>query len=162
MLDTNIEYVGKVEFLLNIGNKSIKINANNAGTPILHQGICRFLAGQYRGLCDVPNYIDIRTNTNKSILTQIVPLTGRVFKIEGSEYIVQCEAQIPYSQLSVIISPDDPTIYQVVLCCDKDPDVYMGSYRDLAYVEITAGSLASILPGTSAAILWKLHVRNGV
>ena len=160
MINTAIEYQGKVDFCLNIGNKSIKINANIAGTLILHQSICRFLAGQYRGLCDIPNFIDIRNaTTNKSILTQIIPLTGRVFKLEGTEYIVQCEAQIAYSQLSTQISLEDS--YQIFLCADRDPDVYMGSYRDLAYVDIEASNLASIIPGTSAAVQWKLHIKNG-
>jgi len=45
MLNTNIEYTGKVEFLLNIGKKTILIDTHNEGTPILHQSICRFLAG---------------------------------------------------------------------------------------------------------------------
>lgn len=162
MLDTNLEYIGQVDFYLNIGKKTLAISTHNEGTPILHQSICRFLAGQYRGLCDVPNFIDIRNKTsNKSILTQIVSLTGRVFKLEGTEYIVQCETQIPYSQLAIAIDPMSEDIYQVVLCADKDPDIYMGGYRDLAFVDIPAASLGSILPGTSAAILWKLHIKNG-
>lgn len=161
MFNTNLEYIGNVEFFLNIGKKSMNISRHNAGTPILHQSICRFLAGQYRGLCDIPNYIDIRNSSNESILAQIIPLTGRLFKLESSEYIVQCEASISYSQ---IVSPVDPTSldsYTVVLCADKDPDVYMGTYRDLAYVSVPASSLGSILPGTSAAVQWKLHIRNG-
>ena len=162
MFSTDITYVGDVEFFLNIGNKSIKLKKHNAGTPILHQSICRFLAGQYRGLCDIPNFIDIRkASDNKSILAQVVSLTGRLFKLEGNDYIVQCEAQIPYSQLIVKIEPDDTTTFNVVLCADKDPDIYEGTYRDLAYVQIEAGSLSSILPGTSAAIQWKLHIKNG-
>lgn len=162
MLSTNLEYIGNIELSLNIGNKTIKIDTHNEGTPILHQSICRFLAGQYRGLCDVPSFIDIRNaNTNASILVQVVSLTGRRFMFEGGEYIVQCEAQIPYSQLTASISADDPTPYKVVLCADRDPDVYMGMYRDLAYVPVEAQSLSSILPGTSAAIKWKLHIKNG-
>ena len=162
MFSTNLEYIGNVEFFLNIGKKSISISKHNAGTPILHQSICRFLAGQYRGLCDIPNFIDIRkASDNKSILAQVVSLTGRTFKLESNEYIVQCEAQIPYSQLIVKIEPDDTSTFNVVLCADKDPDIYEGTYRDLAYVQIEAGTLSSILPGTSAAIQWKLHIKNG-
>lgn len=161
MLDTNIEYVGTVEFLLNIGKKSLKINQHNVGTLTLHQSICRFLAGQYRGLCDIPNFIDVRDNDGKSILSSIIPLTGRIFKLEGSEYIVQCDAQISYSQLIKIIDPMEDVPYTIILCADKDPDVYQGTYRDLAYISVSSSSLSGILPGTSAAIQWKLHIKNG-
>lgn len=160
MFNTELEYIGDVELFLNIGSKTIKINTHNAGTPILHQSICRFLAGQYRGLCDIPNFLDIRKN-NRSILSQIVSLTGRSFRLEGNEYIVQCEAQIPYQQLIVRVDPEDTSLLDVVLCADKDPDIYSGTYRDLAYVQITAGSLSSILPGTSIAVKWTLHIKNG-
>ena len=162
MFDTSLEYIGSIEMSLNVAGKSIQIKQHNGGTLILHQSICRFLAGQYRGLCDIPNFIDIRNSTsNTSILVQVVSLTGRKFMFEDGEYIVQCEAQIPYSQLTTTISPDDPTTFNVVLCADKDPDIYMGMYRDLAYVQVSAESLSSILPGTSAAIKWKLHIKNG-
>lgn len=162
MFNTNLEYTGDIKMSLNIGGKSVQIRQHNDGTLILHQSICRFLAGQYRGLCDVPNYIDIRnSDTNTSILVQVVPLTGRKFMFENGEYIVQCEAQIPYSQLTTTISADDPTNFNVVLCADKDPDAYMGIYRDLAYVQVSSGSLSNILPGTSAAIKWNLHIKNG-
>ena len=162
MFNTELEYIGNVEFSLNIGKKTIKLNQHNAGTIILQQSICRFLAGQYRGLCDIPNFIDIRkVSDGRSILAQVVSLTGRIFKLEGTEYVVQCDAQIPYSQLIVKIEPDDTSLFNVVLCADKDPELYEGTYRDLAYIQIEANTLSSILPGTSAAIQWRLHIKNG-
>ena len=44
-MNTELYYSGKIKLYINIGNKTIEVKAKNAGTPILHESICRFLAG---------------------------------------------------------------------------------------------------------------------
>lgn len=160
-MNTNLYYSGKIKLYINIGNKTIEVNAKNAGTTILHESICRFLAGQYRGNCDIPQYLDIRSNDNTSILVNILPLSGRALIIDDDTIYTRCDCSILYSSLISGIVADESVNYKLVLCADKDPDIPAGPYRDLATVQISSIALSRITPGTSAAIEWRLYIQNG-
>lgn len=160
-MNTTLYYSGKVKLYINIGNKTIEVIGKNAGTPILHESICRFLAGQYRGTCDIPQYLDIRSIDNTSILVNVIPLSGRALIIDGDNIYTRCDCSILYSSLISGIVADESVNYKLVLCADKDPDNSLGTYRDLAIVTVSSISLSRITEGTSAAIEWRLYIQNG-
>ena len=160
-MNTALYYSGKVKLYINIGNKTVEVTGKNAGTPILHESICRFLAGQYRGTCDIPQYLDIRSIDNTSILVNVIPLSGRALIIDGDNIYTRCDCSILYSSLISGIVADESVNYKLVLCADKDPDNSLGTYRDLAIVTVSSISLSRITEGTSAAIEWRLYIQNG-
>lgn len=160
-MNTELYYSGKIKLYINIGNKTIEVKAKNAGTPILHESICRFLAGQYRGNCDIPQYLDIRSVDDVSVLVNVIPLSGRTLIIEDDNVYTRCDCSILYSSLISGIVADESVNYKLVLCADKDPDIVNGTYRDLATVTISSISLSRITQGTSAAIEWRLYIQNG-
>ena len=160
-MNTELYYSGKIKLYVNIGNKTIEIKAKNAGTPILHESICRFLAGQYRGNYDIPQYLDIRSIDNTSVLVNVIPLSGRSLIVEDNNIYTRCDCSILYSSLISGIVADESVNYKLVLCADKDPDLVSGPYRDLATVTISSMALSRITQGTSAAIEWRLYIQNG-
>ena len=160
-MNTTLYYSGKVKLYINIGNKTIEVIGKNAGTSILHESICRFLAGQYRGTCDIPQYLDIRSIDNTSILVNVIPLSGRALITDGDNIYTRCDCSILYSSLISGIVADESVNYKLVLCADKDPDNSVGTYRDLAIVMVSSMSLSRITEGTSAAIEWRLYIQNG-
>lgn len=160
-MNTTLYYSGKVKLYINIGNKTVEVTGKNAGTPILHESICRFLAGQYRGTCDIPQYLDIRSIDNTSILVNVIPLSGRALITDGDNIYTRCDCSILYSSLISGIVADESVNYKLVLCADKDPDNSLGTYRDLAIVMVPSISLSRITQGTSAAVEWRLYIQNG-
>ena len=160
-MNTNLYYSGKIKLYINIGNKTIEVDAKNAGTTILHESICRFLAGQYRGNCDIPQYLDIRSIDDTSVLVNVIPLSGRTLIVNDDDVYTKCDCSILYSSLISGIVADESVNYKLVLCADKDPDLAIGTYRDLAVVQVSSIALSRITPGTSAAIEWRLYIQNG-
>ena len=159
-MNTSLNYHGKVKLFININNKSFEVDAHNAGTITLMESICRFLAGQYRGVIDIPLYLDIRNSNQSSILVNIIPLSGRTFITDGSSTVyTKCEASILYSSFSEPVTATEGVNYTLVLCAD--PDSATSGYRDLATVQISSLALSRITPGTSAAIEWRLYIQNG-
>lgn len=159
-MKTDLFYKGKIKLYINIGQKTIEIKAHNTGTDILKQSICRFLAGQYRGTCDIPSYLDVRNNSNVSVLVNVIPLSGRSFINENGEIYAKCDCSILYSSLISGIVSQPGVNYKLVLCADVDPNIPNSSYRDLAEVAISSTALSRITVGTSAAIEWRMYVEN--
>lgn len=158
-MNTFLNYEGKVKFFININNKTFEVDAHNAGTITLMESICRFLAGQYRGVMDIPLYLDIRLDS-ASILINPISLSGRTFISDGvSTVYTKCEASILYSSFAEIITPQEGVNYTLVLCAD--PDSLTSGYRDLATVTMSSLVLSRITPGTSAAVEWRLYIQNG-
>lgn len=158
-MSTNLNYLGKVKLFININNKSIQVDAKNAGTITLMESICRFLAGQYRGLMDIPLYLDVRNANQQTVLVQLIPLSGRTFITNGIDSVyTKCEASILYSSFSEPPTAEEGVDYTLVLCAD--PDTNTSSYRDLATVSISSLSLSRITSGTSAAVEWRLYISN--
>lgn len=159
-MNTNLLYSGKVKLYLNIGNKTIEINEKNEGTITLHESICRFLAGQYRGNYDIPQYLDIRTQDNVSVLINVIPLSGRTYISDGDNVYTRCDCSVLFSSLISQIVADESVTYKLVLCADKDPEIPDSTYRDLAIVNVSSLSLSRITQGTSAAVEWRLYIYN--
>lgn len=158
--ETTIEYAGLVDLKLNIKDKTFLISQHNLGQPALHESICRYLAGQYRGSYDIPSSIDVR-HSGVSILLSRIELTGKSYAIDiNQNYYVLCNALLSYNQIITTVDPSET--YTLVLCCERDPNVIGSQPRDLATLNIDGSSLAYITPGASAAIEWKLYIKNGV
>ena len=100
-MNTELYYAGKIKLYINIGNKTIEVNAKNAGTSTLHESICRFLAGQYRGNYDIPQYLDIRSVDDVSVLVNVIPLSGRTLVIDDDNVYTRCDCSILYSSLKI-------------------------------------------------------------
>lgn len=160
-MNMNLYYQGKVKLLINIGNKSFEINAKNEGTIELQKSICRFLAGQYRGNADIPQYLDIRDSNNNSVLINVIPLSGRTFIVDNDDIYTRCDCSILFSSLMSTIPAVEGVNYTLVLCADKDPNIVNGIYRDLANFTISSLALSRITEGTSAALEWRLYIQNG-
>ena len=160
-MKTILNYTGKIKIFINLNNKTFEISAHNSGTATLYESICRFLAGQYRGNCDIPSYLDIRDNNNVTVLINKIPLSGRSFISNDSEIYTRCEATILFESLFEGIVAQEGVNYKLVLCADKDPNITGGQYRDLAYALIPSASLSRITAGTSATIEWRMYISDG-
>ena len=160
ILDTTLKYKGTVDILINIGDKSINVISHNSGTNNLFQAICKFLAGEAPGNRDIPKYLDVRESNNNSILNSLIPLSGRSVGSDVNGIYTQCSCSILYQYLLDSISAQEGVNYKLVLC--SEPLTSSSNYRDLAEVEVSSLTLSRITAGTSAAVQWKLYIKNEV
>ena len=164
---TNIEYKGTVAVKLHIGDKTVSLKNTNAGTDYLKKSICKFLSGNYGGLPDIPQYIDLRKKITEerwdTYLNETIVLTGKKFLYVNEDlelgisnnWVARFTAAIPRASLKEAISSGE---YRLYLYGAYDSNDSSERYHDLAYVGVSSEDLARITPGTQALIEWSMQI----
>lgn len=172
MNETILKYIGDVTVKIKVGDKVITLDNHNNGTPLLNKIICKFLTGNYGGIHEVPQYLDLKYNSNPALseesktwetyLSTQIALTGKVY--EQSEkynnWIAKFTAVIYHNNLLNGISENDPGEFKLVLLSGYNSTAPDTSYQVLAELAIESYMLARITPGTQAIIEWVMQIKN--
>ena len=164
MNETSVFYSGEVDIKLRIKDKTFSFKSHNEGLPGLFESFARIMSGNYRGVCDIPQYIDLRKKVTGSeeyttyLVINNVPLTGSSWEYTAnSEFVANFTATLTSDMLFQVVSEDSTDEFMLYLSTITEDGL---GRRDLARLPITAQSLAKIVPGVSAIIQWTMKLVN--
>jgi len=163
--NTNLWYRGEVNMRLRIKDRTFDFKSHNEGLPALSESFARIMSGNYRGLCDIPRYIDVRKlrpGTDDEYLSYLtvnkLPLTGANWAInELGEYEADFTATIASTMLYSLVPVNSSDKFKLYLCTDTEDGK---GIRDLARLDIPALQLSRIVPGVQAVIEWSMKLVN--
>ena len=172
MNNINVTYKGDVVIRLAINGKIITLKTHNEGTDSLKKGICMFLSGHSTGKAYSPQTLDLRRykegEPEEGCLNQEIELTGKTYlHIDKDEdlgiennWVARFNAAVPCSAITKTITDADGYTYRFILCGDYDENDPYSPYHDLATIDVAAGDLERIKPGTQALIEWNMQILN--
>lgn len=158
MNKTSFSYMGNVTLTIKVGDKLVELNNHNAGTTLLMKSFAKFLSGNYSGISDIPELLDIRDSNGASILSSLIPLSGKYYEFSSSHnnWISRFTALINSS--SIIRQIESSQTYTLHLCSGYDSISLTNN--NLAELEVSAEDLQTISPGTQAMVEWTMQVVN--